>query len=205
MNCETCLLIEGDNIDNLIYFIFGHKPNCINFKINKDTFLFEFERQVLLKANEISNSNDKIDRKSTQIIKSLYLYLMDRYFPIVPNIYIYNWESDLLALNKDSKYITEYEIKISRSDFKADFKKQDKHTLISDGYNYKCNFSQIPNYFYYVTTPGLLNKNELPEYAGLIECGLGIKIIKKAPLLHKEKQELLEQLLRKIYFKYWQK
>ena len=41
----------------------------------------------------------------------------------VPNIFVFGWESDFF-LQKENGYCYEFEIKISRSDFLADFKKQ---------------------------------------------------------------------------------
>lgn len=39
---------------------------------------------------------------------------------VFPNIYIGSWEADILEITK-SGYTYEYEVKISKSDFKADF------------------------------------------------------------------------------------
>ena len=47
------------------------------------------------------------------------------------NTFIFDWESDFFAISK-SGYSVECEIKISRSDFKADIKKIDKHHIISN-------------------------------------------------------------------------
>lgn len=216
MICEICTYYAGDSDDHVIKFICGHHPNCSEFKIDKKLFISEFKRQIDVSVsnalitnlpdvdNSIEDNGIKKELQSTKISKKLYQYLSSRYFPIVPNSYIYSWESDLLAVNKDSQYITEYEIKISRNDFKADFKKADKHQLIHDCYRY--NFSSdIPNFLYYATPPGLLNKFEIPEYCGLIELGMGARIVKRAPLLHKTKIEqiMIDNLLKKLYNKYW--
>lgn len=47
------------------------------------------------------------------------------------NVYIFGWESDFFSLTK-SGYTIEVEIKISRSDFFADFKKTDKHEVFKN-------------------------------------------------------------------------
>lgn len=146
---------------------------------------------------------------SKELIIRLYHYLYSTHYPIVPNSYIYDWESDMLAINKINGYVTEYEIKISRSDFKNDFTKSKKHQLISDTYSYNFNSKFVPNYFYYVTPPGLIDKIELPDYAGLIEIGImKPRIVKKAPKLHKLKAvevdiKLEYNLLKKLYYKFW--
>ena len=46
------------------------------------------------------------------------------------NTFIFAWESDFFCITK-SGYAIEVEIKISRSDFKADFKKEEKHYMLS--------------------------------------------------------------------------
>lgn len=136
---------------------------------------------------------------SKELTIRLYWKIYDTYFPIVPNIYIYNWESDVLAVNRKSKYVTEFEIKISKYDFKADFNKKEKHRLLE----FKNKPQMIPNYFYYVTPPGLLDKKDIPSYAGLIEIGTSVRYIKRAGLLHKNPSDINYQLLSKAYYKYW--
>lgn len=116
-------------------------------------------------------------------------------------------EADFVAVNK-SMYVTECEIKISRSDFKADFKKEDKHR----GFIEK---TSTVNYFYYACPEGLIKVEEVPEYAGLIyitegQWSSGVPrytawIQKKAPLMHKNKisDSKLIALLRSVMFKYF--
>ena len=111
----------------------------------------------------------------------------------VDNLYVFSWESDKL-LKTRAGYFYEFEIKISRADYKNDFKnKRYKHNILgscfSDGH-------KKPNYFYYAVPEGLIDVSEVPEYAGLVyildDSVLSfshIRIIKKAPLLHKEKYD----------------
>ena len=135
MICEICIGYAGDVQDNLIRFMAGHHPHCPAFEFNKELFLSEFRRQVDVSANrivelklqelrkEIENEYlPKSDKEitSSKIIKKLHWNICNRYFPIIPNSYFFDWESDLLGVNKDNNYITEYEIKISRNDYKAD-------------------------------------------------------------------------------------
>jgi len=109
---------------------------------------------------------------------------------MIPNIYFFTWESDLLAIDKNNNgnFITEFEIKCSRFDYLQDFKKADKHKALSE----QRDITAIPNYFYYVLSEEIAQK-EIPgcDYAGLIiVCKIGmnkyLKTIKKAPLLHNE-------------------
>jgi hypothetical protein len=82
---------------------------------------------------------------------------------------------------------TAYEIKVSRADFRRDtHEKQRESRLFSDR-------------FYYVTPVGLLRKDEVPDWAGLIEIVDGKKhIIVPAPLRDKDAPswELIVSLLR---------
>lgn len=97
-------------------------------------------------------------------------------------------ECDVISISK-SDYIYEYEVKISKSDFKADFKKN-KHKLMLErkSVNESKNYYYIPNYFYFVVTENLVSIDDIPEYAGLIYLVNDKFIqIKKAPLLHKTK------------------
>ncbi len=61
-----------------------------------------------------------------------------------------------------------YEIKVSRGDFRNDIKKEDKQTPA------RC----FSNQFYYCTPKGLLKKEEVPVWAGLIEFDLDEQIEK---------------------------
>jgi hypothetical protein len=102
-------------------------------------------------------------------------------------------ECDVLSISK-SDYIYEYEIKISRSDFKKDFIKE-KHTFMSDA-NFSINEKseqikyKLPNYFTYITPNNLISIDEVPEYAGLtyiMEDMETFVVVKKPKLLHKTK------------------
>jgi len=80
-----------------------------------------------------------------------------RYFGEHPNrTYDELHECDILKLTKTG-YATEYEIKISKSDFKADLKKKHNHD------------SKFIKQMYYVVPFEMLDftKDNLPEYAGL--------------------------------------
>lgn len=103
----------------------------------------------------------------------------------------HTWESDFLALTK-SGYLYEGEVKVSRSDFKADFKKKGKHTLLQESY---AKIEGIegklrPHYFFYAVPENLITEDEVPEYAGLVymtQYYPFYRWVKQAPLLHKEK------------------
>lgn len=126
-------------------------------------------------------------------------------------------EHDVLELSQSWR-LTEYEVKVSKSDFKNDFKKkkmwkfdclleEDPRTASWRKRNMKLLYSVLPHHFYYVCSPWLININEIPKWAWLIYVSVdklnntlyNIEIIKKAPLLHTYEHDTLrikEKFLR---------
>jgi hypothetical protein len=98
-------------------------------------------------------------------------------------------ECDLISFTK-LNYAYEYEVKVSVSDFKADFKKTAKHKLMCNGkgvtrYKGKVKY-KVCNYFSYVTPAALVTEDMVPSYAGLIwvyNDGM-VRVIRKAPKIH---------------------
>ena len=90
-------------------------------------------------------------------------------------------ESDIIVLTK-SCLTCEIEIKCSRSDFKADFKKTQKHKRLKSG---NCPI----NKFFYACPTGMIEPNEIPSYAGLIYVSddYTIETVIKAPTLNKSR------------------
>lgn len=65
----------------------------------------------------------------------------------VDGLFVFSWESDKLLWTK-AGYIYEFEIKISRSDFKADFKhKIEKHLILSSALPDETEQPQMPDLF----------------------------------------------------------
>lgn len=126
---------------------------------------------------------------------------------IIPNIWTGAGEADLIAMTK-SNYLYEFEIKISRADFKNDFKhKPFKHDLLS-GYNTHKYNNVIPTaYFYYAVPENLVKIEEVPEYAGLIYITEHSRclIVKGAPKISKEKVTLEQEnhVMRGCYYRMW--
>ncbi len=116
------------------------------------------------------------------------------------------WECDVFELT-NAGYFVEYEIKMTVSDYRRDAKKEQvpfatwgsmhgktpprgtrKHDLLEQG-------SPLgPCRFHFVTPPGLLKVEELPEWAGLLEMyHVSLyniwrpSVIRKAPQLHNTK------------------
>ena len=109
---------------------------------------------------------------------------------VLENLYIFKWESDKF-IETHSGLIYEFEIKISKSDFKHDFDKKDKHVILEgkeplipsyeevskragkwggiiDDKWYRTENFKKPNYFYYAVPEGMIGPDEVPSYAGLI-------------------------------------
>ena len=164
----------------------------------------------------------KITAKDVDLALCHWRYMDPGY--IASNIIYFNWESDFVYMTKGG-YINEYEIKVSQSDYKADFKKTEKHELLKSktvpiypatwrqayGYDPKDepryiyrNF--IPNYFWYVCPWNMIKENEVPKYAGLIYYGKDKMIykIKKAPILHRlTSPDGKDEIIRRAYWKYY--
>lgn len=99
------------------------------------------------------------------------------------------FEADVLAVT-ESRIVTEIEVKISLSDFKADFKKTHKHMRLQNP-TWRIN-PGIANRFFYACPAGLLNfSHGIPAYAGLIwvDSKGNIEVVKKSPVLHKIKAD----------------
>ncbi len=153
-------------------------------------------------AKNIANkSKDSITSKD--IISALSnLFINHKY--VINNAYIFDWESDFFSVS-ESGYVYEVEIKVTRGDFKDDFNKTSKHTLL-ESVDPEINLKR-PNKFFYAAPKGLLNTIEIPKYAGLIEIDSldDMPVISKnAPFLHRENSLnlLKDVLLDKFYYRY---
>jgi hypothetical protein len=82
---------------------------------------------------------------------------------------------------------TSYEIKVSRSDFMRDSDEKQSGAL------------RWSDRFWYVTPPGIIGKQDLPPWAGLMEFdGAALRVVRKAPRLQKAEPtwDLLVSILR---------
>ncbi len=127
-----------------------------------------------------------------EIIKILASSIDQRKYPFqLPNCFIYGWECDYWAL--DGKGITkEFEIKISRSDYFNDAKK-DKHKELNGA-----------NYFYYVCPENLIKPSEVDKKYGLIYIQNGYaQIVKKPCRLNNNEFTQWKMLAQKMYWKFY--
>lgn len=91
-----------------------------------------------------------------------------------------SWEMDVISVNK-SGYLVEYEVKVSKADFRADAKKgkwSRYESGMAEGW-------AVPNYHYYVIEEGLLCEGDIPPRSGFITVTKdGMIVQKRAPLIH---------------------
>jgi hypothetical protein len=157
-----------------------------------------------------------------QVQNALYIHCaIKNHELIVPNSCLFAWESDVVSVLK-SGFICEFEIKISRADFKADTKKRRTEILVNPhrqrdlwggGVEVLAPHSR-PNYFYYAVPAGLIAAEEVPAYAGLLyvhrmpdsaELVSTMREIKPAQRIHNDKMNDWQrhQLMRAVNVRYW--
>ncbi len=159
--------------------------------------------------NKIKRDNSK----SKNIEAALVMYLYQKsHSPITTRFTGMGLqECDVISVSK-SDYIYEYEIKISRQDFKKDFIKEKHNHILNEKFTYIRKGEQlfrVCNYFNYVVPKDLISVDEVPEYAGLIYINedFTFRVVKKAKLLHKTKattgfiRQLAHNLSCKLIFK----
>lgn len=151
------------------------------------------------------------------------------------NAYVFRWESDFFCI-ASSGFSYEIEIKCTRSDFFADFRKKRKHEILNLPFNQdwrvkkgsvygydrygkrlpyitpRCGVSftdlrkSRPNKFCYAVPDGLVERTEVPKYAGLMYISEDTRrlplYIKRPPALHKNKNDFTSVLLDKYYWAY---
>lgn len=135
------------------------------------------------------------------MLKAVHNYFSNDYKYCLKNSFVFrhDWESDYFCVNREG-YSFEIEVKISKADFKNDFKKE-KHKLFVE----KDTKRLIPNRFYYAAPKNLLKESDLPSYAGLIIVdGSHAFIEKRAPFIHKKKQDFRKILCDKFYYNWLQ-
>lgn len=163
--------------------------------------------------------------------RDIQYYLEKNYFRngckfIIPNIYYFgygdNHETDLLIV-KNNGSVFDIEVKISRSDYWADFKKVSKHQVLETG-TYTCDYrkhsrnsdgknqwyepgepipcSIRPNRFYFAVPQGMIKPEELPAYAGLfyIMPDGSVEKVREGKQLHKGKITNFEKIASKCYW-----
>ena len=136
---------------------------------------------------------------------------------VVPNSRLFYGESDVLSITKTDFAYT-HEIKISKSDFKAEFNGVNRckwlwHDTLKKVFEskkyYAASAVQVPNYYLFVCPDGLILPEEIPEYAGLVYWTNGdaprLAQIVKPPRIHKEivTQVQKDKLGVSLMWRYW--
>lgn len=154
-----------------------------------------------------------------------HLSTFGRYEILLPNIHFLYNEMDLFGFRKNSGFSDEIEIKLSKSDFLADFKKVtyvDGEEVKGENYSYfqptqKPKHESIEegihpcNYFSFLMPEELSEQCEIPPYAGLYIYGTNrhgqswIREARKAPRMHSRKlsDEKKYDIAKKAVFKCW--
>lgn len=132
---------------------------------------------------------------------------------ILFNTFVFHWESDFIASAKQTGYVIEIEMKMSRSDFNADFNKiikgwgkirnRNKHDYLRDSAElFK------PNKFGFACPEGLIKPEELPKEYGLYwmpENGGNLVCVKTPKFLHKtdlfKDNHFVIQMMNKFYYR----
>ena len=101
---------------------------------------------------------------------------------VVPRLTPPGWHEMDVAEITEAGLLREYEIKLTRADFRADAKKLAKHTRLALG------DTRGPARFWYVVPVGVNVRDCLPEWAGLIEIDARFRMrqVVKAAHLHRE-------------------
>jgi hypothetical protein len=140
------------------------------------------------------------------ITQALFLRFSNHRY-VLNNTYIFKgWESDFVTVT-ESMYLYEVESKMTKSDFKEDFLKKEKHLLLESSSS-EDNLNR-PNKFYYCAPRGLLASYEIPSYAGFMEVSrvngnLECNTVKEAPFLHKDDvfSTVKDAMLQKLAWRY---
>lgn len=112
-------------------------------------------------------------------------------------------EADVLSLTPYG-YTTEFEVKISRNDFKADAKKTKWRHYNRELEGMIDQYAMVPNYFYYVCPENLINESEIKPYQGLIYIVEGeALLIKKAKRIHSVKLNYVKTLQKLFTVTAW--
>ena len=147
--------------------------------------------------------------------RGLRSFYRTRYQLMVPNAHWYENELDLACV-RQSGYLDEFEIKLSRSDFKADFNKTSRYRSADGSSNWKRKPGNkhemlqagdaFPNFFYFVLKEGIATPEEIPKQYGLIWItDTGINVGREATRLHRRKLSVEQQLYfaKKLYHRWW--
>ena len=120
-------------------------------------------------------------------------------------------EADLISITR-AHLVHDVEIKTSLADYRREFEtKEDKHEILDAGgvkdYPYGGTY-YYSNYFWFAAPDGLLDDEDLPDYAGLLTVSdrRVVTVAVDAPRLHTEKLSDTDRryIERGLTLRYWQ-
>ena len=138
-------------------------------------------------------------KKSKWIIESIYL--------------LFDSESDVVTMSK-AGYITEYEVKVTLSDFKRDMVKKYKMGRVSERKHSALSSGKTGiKHFYFCAPKDMIPLKLIPRHAGLMEFwrqggGVMYKIVKRAPALvdaTKASPKMEKKIITSMKWKYMNK
>ena len=127
------------------------------------------------------NDHEKIKWTEQMIQTAIYYERVQSQDTLMPNIYYANWEADMIAITK-AGLVTEFEVKVTVADFRADKLKIEKHICLQNTFATKrpadmprlmtgwAREALVPNRFVYAMPEEVAAKviDEIPPYAGLL-------------------------------------
>ena len=140
-------------------------------------------------------------------------WLSKRYEVMIPNCYT-KWdnEADLFAI-RPSGLCDEIEIKVSKADFRLDEKKTVKVLTENSRRHNKIPKRQamqdghMSNYFWYAFPAGLIDFDDVPEWAGIIEIFDGVRAYERRQpkRLHGGKMSFEDRYkqVKKFGYRFW--
>ena len=157
----------------------------------------------------------KVTSKQIQITLHEILEREKKHRPVVPNSYLPDWwEADIASVTK-AGLLWEFEIKLTRADFRKDALKSRTVGPWRDR-SRVTKYEQLeagigPSRFVYVVPAGIIKLEDLPKCAGLWEYKVtewGRKYfaeVKAPPPLHRRKLEpkQIQAMYRVFYYRYW--
>ncbi|HUV65609.1 MAG TPA: hypothetical protein VMW24_17050 [Sedimentisphaerales bacterium] len=131
---------------------------------------------------------------------------------MLPNYTPHGWneECDLYVVTR-AMFTVEYEIKLSRADYRADRRKARKHERLAAR---DPDDKGLPTRFFYVMPEDMVSAEEVPDYAGLFyvreiidQYSSRVKLIqvRPAPRLsnHKRADATLHAMGETAYYRFW--
>lgn len=146
---------------------------------------------------------------------AIFAKLVSSHHHICPNLTPPGWfECDVFAIT-NAGYMHEFEIKLTKQDFKKDAEKSGGWRAKAIGLPAKYarienRDEQGPSRFYYVLPEGIVDSADVPEWAGIHRAtsgrfGVVLRKEREAKIIHKKKVEplIIERVSKTFYWRMW--